>query len=187
MDSGAAQTRIGVGEGRAATPPCRPDRTEPRGARVVERSSALHRAPAVRLRDRATLGRRGPLAQLVEQGTLNPKVEGSNPSRPTPPTRFPGRANRTTAPRAGRGTPRSRRGSRQLVGGSGRWQRARSERGRIRGAAIAVQLIPAVATQRGGRAVADPPCPLSSRTNRRRKAACGIRKFAWPAAYALRR
>ena len=28
--------------------------------------------------------RRGPLAQLVEQGTLNPKVEGSNPSRPTP-------------------------------------------------------------------------------------------------------
>jgi hypothetical protein len=26
---------------------------------------------------------RGPLAQLVEQGTLNPKVEGSNPSRPT--------------------------------------------------------------------------------------------------------
>ena len=25
----------------------------------------------------------GPLAQLVEQGTLNPKVEGSNPSRPT--------------------------------------------------------------------------------------------------------
>ena len=28
-------------------------------------------------------GRRsGPLAQLVEQGTLNPKVEGSIPSRP---------------------------------------------------------------------------------------------------------
>src|SRR3984893_2114526 len=25
----------------------------------------------------------GPLAQLVEQGTLNPKVEGSIPSRPT--------------------------------------------------------------------------------------------------------
>ena len=25
----------------------------------------------------------GPLAQLVEQGTLNPLVEGSNPSRPT--------------------------------------------------------------------------------------------------------
>ena len=40
----------------------------------------------------------GPLAQLVEQGTLNPKVEGSNPSRPTlvlfnrlhPPTRVIG-------------------------------------------------------------------------------------------------
>ena len=32
----------------------------------------------------ATLvSRLGPLAQLVEQGTLNPKVEGSNPSRPT--------------------------------------------------------------------------------------------------------
>jgi hypothetical protein len=25
----------------------------------------------------------GPLAQLVEQGTLNPKVIGSNPIRPT--------------------------------------------------------------------------------------------------------
>jgi lysophospholipase L1-like esterase len=31
----------------------------------------------------ATLPNPGPLAQLVEQGTLNPKVEGSNPSRPT--------------------------------------------------------------------------------------------------------
>src|SRR5262249_26982835 len=34
----------------------------------------------------------GPLAQLVEQGTLNPKVEGSNPSRPIllpPATPFP--------------------------------------------------------------------------------------------------
>ena len=31
----------------------------------------------------ATLDNRGPLAQLVEQGTLNPKVEGSSPSRPT--------------------------------------------------------------------------------------------------------
>ena len=28
----------------------------------------------------------GPLAQLVEQGTFNPKVAGSNPSRPTTPT-----------------------------------------------------------------------------------------------------
>ena len=27
--------------------------------------------------------RRGPLAQLVEQGTFNPKVAGSTPSRPT--------------------------------------------------------------------------------------------------------
>ena len=31
----------------------------------------------------AILGRRGPLAQLVEQGTLNPKVVGSTPTRPT--------------------------------------------------------------------------------------------------------
>src|SRR5262245_33861674 len=31
----------------------------------------------------AILGRRGPLAQLVEQGTLNPKVVGSIPTRPT--------------------------------------------------------------------------------------------------------
>jgi hypothetical protein len=30
----------------------------------------------------AILARRGPLAQLVEQGTLNPKVGGSNPPRP---------------------------------------------------------------------------------------------------------
>jgi hypothetical protein len=29
----------------------------------------------------------GPLAQLVEQGTLNPKVEGSIPSRPISPVR----------------------------------------------------------------------------------------------------
>ena len=36
------------------------------------------------LRTGATLARPGPLAQLVEQGTLNPKVEGSNPSRPIP-------------------------------------------------------------------------------------------------------
>src|SRR5438132_12889830 len=28
----------------------------------------------------------GPLAQLVEQGTLNPKVAGSIPARPTPKT-----------------------------------------------------------------------------------------------------
>ena len=39
-------------------------------------------APGARLA-LARLCRRGPLAQLVEQGTLNPKVEGSNPSRPT--------------------------------------------------------------------------------------------------------
>jgi hypothetical protein len=30
-----------------------------------------------------TLVRRGPLAQLVEQGTFNPKVAGSIPARPT--------------------------------------------------------------------------------------------------------
>src|ERR671938_393308 len=34
--------------------------------------------PAIRAASRP-----GPLAQLVEQGTLNPKVEGSSPSRPT--------------------------------------------------------------------------------------------------------
>src|SRR5437868_7148194 len=37
------------------------------------------RAPTSGARLRAPCG---PLAQLVEQGTLNPKVEGSNPSRP---------------------------------------------------------------------------------------------------------
>src|SRR5438132_13084239 len=41
----------------------------------------------------------GPLAQLVEQGTLNPKVEGSNPSRPMSersPARPNGRAMTTS-------------------------------------------------------------------------------------------
>ena len=71
------------------------DETEPRrtrrarsrrvaaGARAadarVSRSRAGYLSP---LQPRATIPRRGPLAQLVEQGTLNPKVEGSNPSRP---------------------------------------------------------------------------------------------------------
>jgi PAS domain S-box-containing protein len=36
-----------------------------------------------------TTRRFGPLAQLVEQGTLNPKVEGSIPSRPIPNVRVP--------------------------------------------------------------------------------------------------
>ena len=31
----------------------------------------------------SALRAQGPLAQVVEQGTLNPKVGGSNPSRPT--------------------------------------------------------------------------------------------------------
>ena len=30
----------------------------------------------------ATLAARGPVAQLAEQGTFNPKVAGSNPARP---------------------------------------------------------------------------------------------------------
>ena len=43
-------------------------------------------------------GRRsGPLAQLVEQGTLNPKVEGSNPSRPIPSESPPDLGVHTTA------------------------------------------------------------------------------------------
>ena len=40
-------------------------------------------APVFAPESGAILARPGPLAQLVEQGTLNPKVEGSNPSRPT--------------------------------------------------------------------------------------------------------
>jgi hypothetical protein len=42
----------------------------------------------------------GPLAQLVEQGTLNPKVEGSNPSRPTfhAPAPAPGALSRLGRP-----------------------------------------------------------------------------------------
>ena len=37
---------------------------------------------------RRILGGTGPLAQLVEQGTFNPKVAGSNPARPTTGTRW---------------------------------------------------------------------------------------------------
>ena len=58
----------------------------------------------------------GPLAQLVEQGTLNPKVEGSNPSRPTSTCRSfrrlggpPALLARTTVVRAGAQPPSHRR------------------------------------------------------------------------------
>ena len=50
-----------------------------RSGRRVALAPRLHRPEAV---NRGYTARRGPLAQLVEQGTLNPKVEGSNPSRP---------------------------------------------------------------------------------------------------------
>ena len=48
-----------------------------------ERLAGRSRKPPSARPEAATLSRRGPLAQLVEQGTLNPKVEGSIPSRPT--------------------------------------------------------------------------------------------------------
>ena len=50
----------------------------PDNGNVGHRRGIVQRTPAAA----ATIPRRGPLAQLVEQGTLNPKVEGSNPSRP---------------------------------------------------------------------------------------------------------
>src|SRR5713101_6330778 len=50
-------------------------------------TSALMRAQGYLRRGSATLRTRpGPLAQLVEQGTLNPKVAGSIPARPTRPS-----------------------------------------------------------------------------------------------------
>src|SRR6266851_8100649 len=77
-------------------------------AECVERSSVslliAHpptpalRSPARRsVHDRRRVGKRrsyngrrfGPLAQLVEQGTLNPKVGGSIPPRPIPASRVP--------------------------------------------------------------------------------------------------
>ena len=45
---------------------------------VADHRENLHEREATMRRSRSV----GPLAQLVEQGTLNPKVEGSNPSRP---------------------------------------------------------------------------------------------------------
>src|SRR5688572_25536706 len=44
--------------------------------------SSLFEAVMPSPKARADFGQLGPLAQLVEQGTLNPKVVGSNPTRP---------------------------------------------------------------------------------------------------------
>ena len=52
----------------------------------------------------------GPLAQLVEQGTLNPKVEGSNPSRPISQIASIGWDHNSSATWRG-GVPESRYGS----------------------------------------------------------------------------
>ena len=52
-------------------------------ARLASRpASGPQAAPAGAGPPALSFAPRGPLAQLVEQGTLNPKVEGSNPSRP---------------------------------------------------------------------------------------------------------
>ena len=70
--------------------PVADDRQQPHGRRLERvggRCSLRERSPQ-RARAARGAGRGytsdplGPLAQLVEQGTLNPKVEGSNPSRP---------------------------------------------------------------------------------------------------------
>ncbi len=50
------------------------------GRRLDELGAVSHHGQ--RFHGRYSTPRLGPLAQLVEQGTLNPKVEGSNPSRP---------------------------------------------------------------------------------------------------------
>ena len=64
----------GAGQQRAAPP------ASPRRRAGAERRPPAPRAPHRRL---ATARVPGPLAQLVEQGPLKPKVEGSIPSRPT--------------------------------------------------------------------------------------------------------
>ena len=66
-------------------------------ARIVKRASQAPSKPTAGLHYASVL--RGPLAQLAEQGTLNPKVEGSSPSRPM----FSARRGRLgTAPRGQR-------------------------------------------------------------------------------------
>ena len=82
---GRDQERAGVRRGARLR-----GRRVPRPARRLLRPRETrvrgpHGGPAARCADgprAATIPRRGPLAQLVEQGTLNPKVEGSIPSRP---------------------------------------------------------------------------------------------------------
>ena len=83
----ARRRRPATARGRSAAPcAARPRRSRPRAARADSGADLMNcgRLPttestriAARLRAPC-----GPLAQLVEQGTLNPKVEGSNPSRP---------------------------------------------------------------------------------------------------------
>jgi hypothetical protein len=63
--------------GARGGPRARPARPAPH--EFVGRASRSHRS----LPSRSTI-QVGPLAQLVEQGTFNPKVAGSNPARPTP-------------------------------------------------------------------------------------------------------
>ena len=58
--------------------PCAPGASLHDGARAIW----IKGSGSPRRRRGYTSARPGPLAQLVEQGTLNPKVEGSNPSRP---------------------------------------------------------------------------------------------------------
>ncbi len=70
------------GAGAPAPRRARDDGRRSRAARRGQRVDALQGARAWRRRTAGRIPRRGPLAQLVEQGTLNPKVEGSIPSRP---------------------------------------------------------------------------------------------------------
>src|SRR5207302_9856111 len=72
-----------VAPSRAEAPPARPARVRPRhGPLDAAQPAGPGSRPGVSA-PRLDWKPRGPLAQLVEQGTLNPKVEGSNPSRPT--------------------------------------------------------------------------------------------------------
>ena len=68
--------------------------------------------------DLPILGSLGPLAQLVEQETLNLKVVGSIPTRPIPASPLRGRAASPTSPRPG--------GCRGAARGCGRWRRSRT-------------------------------------------------------------
>ena len=152
----AARERQQAARRRQAAPERRRRRASaatPRGAAGRRRRMQIapHRLPFLVGPPRAAIP--GPLAQLAEQGTLNPKVEGSIPPRPTPesPAQRGGfRVGRRLAARVAAGRSGADLGRLRLVESLGRW---RSRLGRRdtpagRGAARRAWVSAATATRR---------------------------------------